>query len=400
MASTIELPYEISRTWPEDWDLLPLFKGSRTSPCEGPARFLHPGVEVRLVPGRGRGIVATQSLEAGALVLLDSPLMTATGYEELFKAAHSKTGQDADFRRQLLSMCGDPGDEDARSDTERAPSEMLVRNIVRHNYHAIEQPPADGDIAAPSSPPVGLWPLGSIVNHSLRPNVARSFAGHASCYRLIRPIAQGDEVLDNYLDLRLPHAMRQEMMRSNHGIDDEGPDALDAPADAVKEIQASHAKSQKLLKKGSLKSSQAAFKDLADISNRIVEIGVADPCFTDIFRDFGIVVGRLGDADMSLDGFAKALEHATTREPFNVISCVLTLRMLHIACLAPEDVNSEIRQDLVELARKHYRIVYGPWPGLFEVLNPELAQTLSSLAQQGGADEEAKEPEPKRKRAE
>merc|ERR1712185_280106 len=109
-------------------------------------------------------------------------------------------------------------------------------------------------------------------------------------------MGEGDEVLDNYLDLRLPHHARQEMMRFHHGIDDEGPDNFDAPANATKEIQTAHGKVKKLMKKGTIEASQAAFKQLAEISNRCDETGVTDPAFADVFKDFALVAGRLGDA--------------------------------------------------------------------------------------------------------
>mmetsp|Transcript_15786 Transcript_15786/g.29144 ORF Transcript_15786/g.29144 Transcript_15786/m.29144 type:complete len:412 (-) Transcript_15786:71-1306(-) len=382
------LPYDVRREWPAEWEILPLLEGKGDSPTPGPARYLHPGLEVRHVEGRGRGVVATQSIEAGTLLLLDTPIVTAPSHDELLEAILSRAKDDANFRRQLLSMQGDPSDEAARASPEAPLSASLVRNVLRHNYHAVERPPVDGELISSSDNAlVGLWPLGSIVNHALHPNVTRSFAGHAACYRLIRAINAGDEVLDNYLDLRLPHSQRQEMMRANHSMDDVGPDAFDASASVVAKILAAYDKVGKKLEKKKVAVQQSALMQLAKISNACSDTGKNDPAFADIFKDFAILAGQLGDANMCLEGLAKAVEMATAREPFNVISYLLTLRMVHMACLAHSEIRGEIRDDLEALAREHFRMVFGSYPGAFEALNPQLTKQLASLKEGDSAVE-------------
>ena len=42
----------------QEWDLAPLLRGTRTTVSDSPLRFLHPDVELRHIPGRGRGMVA------------------------------------------------------------------------------------------------------------------------------------------------------------------------------------------------------------------------------------------------------------------------------------------------------------------------------------------------------
>lgn len=339
-------------------------------------RYLHEALEVRALPGRGRGVVATRPVEAGELVMLDTPLMTAESYGVLVEELTSRTRDDEAFRRQVLSMCGDPADVAARSQQDRPPSTALVQNIVRHNYHGAEPMPRDGEVK--SAEVFGLWPLGSLLNHSLKPNVARTFAGECSCYRSIKPLQVGDEVLDNYLDLRLPAAMRKDMMRKNHGIDDEGPDACDAPAAFVAEVRDAHQRAMAQLMEdgGTQSASQAAFVELAQLTNRCADSGVKDPAFCDIFRDFAQLAGQLGDANMSLQGFALAVEMATAREPFSTISYLLALRMVHMAVLAKDEVGAETRGGLEALARRHFRIVFGSAPGAFEAANPQLVADL------------------------
>lgn len=295
--AALPVPYEVLRAWPAEWDLTPLLLSTASGlPEPGPLRYLHPALEVRTVPGRGRGVFATSSVEAGELLLLDSPLVTASTYNALLEAIDSRAQTDEPFRRALLSMCGDPADEATRAAVDIAPATALVRNIVRHNYHGVDASPKDGEV--PEGPPsaVGLWPLGSLVNHSLSPNATRTFAGHCSCYRLIKPLQAGSEVLDNYLDLRLPHAVRQDLLRKNHGIEDEGPDQWDAPAEVLAAIQADHASTISTCESGTKEAIQAGFMKLAELTNRCMDVGKKDPAFTDVFRDFALAAGQQGGA--------------------------------------------------------------------------------------------------------
>jgi len=349
-----------------------------------PARYLHADLEVRPLSGRGRGVIATRTIRAGELLLLDTPLATAESYEVLLEVLGTRSRDDEAFRRKVLSMCGDASDEAARAKVGQPPSKLLLRNIVRHNYHGVDPTPINGELLL-GEPTVGLWPLGSLVNHSLRPNVTRTFAGHCSCYRSIKPIAAGEEVLDNYLDLRLPRSMRQDMMRRNHGMDDEGPDACDAAAASVEEVQAACKGAMAHQGEATQEVAQASFVVLAGVTNKIMEIGVQDPVFADVFRDFALLAGQLGDVDMSLQGLAQAIEFATAREPYSVISYVLALRMLHMACLAKGEVDAQTRGGVEALARKHFKLVFGPLPGAFEALNPKIVRQLAELSSPSSA---------------
>jgi len=372
-----QLPYEVSRAWNQEWDLLKPLCGDALLPSTGPVRYLHPALEIRLLDGKGRGVVATEELKPGELILLDSPILTAQSFEDLLGSAIDKCQECDEFRATFLSMCGDDVDAEARAKITEPPSGKLIRNIIRHNYHGVDWPPIDGAIFN-KEPVVGLWPLASLINTSLHPNVTRSCAGYAMCYRIIKPLHVGDEVLDNYLDLRLPHSLRRSMLQSNHGIGDEGPDSFDAPSTAVTQIQEAHEKAKDLLTAGDQESAQTALMALAELSNRCCSHEVLDPAFHDTFRDFAITAGQLGDANMCLQGLAKAMEYATAREPFSVISYLLTLRMVHMACLAGEDIDMDTRKQLEKLAREHFSMVYGSIPGAFEALNPDLMGELAT----------------------
>lgn len=376
----LPVPYEIRRVLPTEWQLLPLLKGDVLLLSPGPARFLHASLDIQDIPGRGRGIVAKDALECGDLVMLDSPMLTAPTYDELVQETIKKCREDVEFRRSFFSMCGDPEDEEARKNTEKAPLPATTKNIIRHNYHGLDWAPVDGEIFDRGNI-VGLWPLGSLLNHSIRPNIARSFAGHTACYRVIRPIASGEEVLDNYLDLRLPHEQRQEMMRVNHNMDDEGPDSCDAPAEAVKEIKEAEAKASTAASLGGSKQkAMKGFKLLLKLTQKAMSLEARDPCFHDLFRNFGLCAGQLGDAELSIQGLAQALELTQSREPYSVLSSILSARMLHMACLAADKIDEETRRRLEKLAREHSGIIYGSEPGIFEALNPGIMAMLQDIA--------------------
>lgn len=389
---TLPVPYEVRRAFPAEWEMMPLLRGAEDKPPPpGPLRFLHPSLEVRNSQGRGRGVFATKAMKVGEFLMLDTPLLTASSYDALVEVTDKRAKDDAEFRKHLLSMCGSLADEAARSDVEKAPSLSVIRNIVRHNYHERDLPPEDGVLPSGPAGVVGLWPLASLLNHALRPNVARTFAGYCACHRLIRPLRVGDEVLDNYLNPLLPAAKREEMLRSSHGFRDEGPDACDAPGKDVAEILAEHASVMAKPEFATREAAEVAFGTLLALTNRCEDKGAKDPAFSDVFRDFAIVAGKLGDSDMCLQGYAAAFEFAIAREPYSVISYVLALRMLHMAGLARGKVEAETRESLMALARKHFRIVYGCCPGAFEAMNARLLDSFAEPLEtgKGGSSREA-----------
>lgn len=101
-----------------------------------------------------------------------------------------------------------------------------------------------------------------------------------------------------------------------------------------------------------------------------------------------MVAGQLGNQELCLQGLASALEFASAREPYSVVTCILSLRMVHMACLAHDEIDKETRDGLEELARKHLRMVYGPGQGVFEALNPRLSRELAALRTERVAEPE------------
>jgi len=312
-------------------------------------------------------------------VLVDAPLVVADTRRALLETTFERANQEAeeDFRELLLSLCGDRSDRGKRAmalDEGFVPA-PLVERIIAHNYHVVEPPPIDGCVPESDTSVCGLWPLGSIVNHSLRPNVTRSFAGHANCYRLLRDVAAGEELFDNYLDPRLPRSERAAILAKVHFMDDEGPDDCDAPAEFMAEIEQARSRVGELLQED---RAGDAFQLLAEVSSRCRACGRRDPAFAEIFRAHADVAGQLqDDAHLRLRCLTTALEFATTREPFSTVSCMLAVELLAatLEAVQPSDPAAGLER-AEEVAREHFRGVYGAEEGTFEALNPGFSEQL------------------------
>eukprot|EP00928_Gymnodinium_smaydae_P099564 TRINITY_DN9538_c1_g4_i1.p1 TRINITY_DN9538_c1_g4~~TRINITY_DN9538_c1_g4_i1.p1 ORF type:complete len:424 (-),score=45.02 TRINITY_DN9538_c1_g4_i1:68-1339(-) len=377
------LGFNVRREWPQEWDLLPALRGDADAPClASPPRYLHSAFDISLTDGRGQKLVAKHAMEAGELVLLDTPIATADTFDTLVQVVTTRMRDDEEFRRIMLGMPADPGSEAAQAAMDRAPPPSVIKSILRRHHRDTDTPPIDGEL--PDGPPleVGIWPLSSLVSYALRPNAVRICAGRIACYRLIRPVAAGDELRSNFLDPRLPKALRLDALRRRYGAEFDDPvDEADAPAEVLAKIQEAHSAATALSEPGTPEAAKAAFSKLLELTNQCEEAGIEDPAFTDVFRDFGVLAGQLGDASLCLQGLAKAIELVTQREPYNIMSCVFTQRMLHTACLANKTIDDDTRAGLKELAQKHSAAVYGPGPGVFEVLNAKSTRKLAILAE-------------------
>eukprot|EP00933_Yihiella_yeosuensis_P007043 TRINITY_DN111933_c0_g1_i1.p1 TRINITY_DN111933_c0_g1~~TRINITY_DN111933_c0_g1_i1.p1 ORF type:complete len:435 (+),score=88.63 TRINITY_DN111933_c0_g1_i1:43-1305(+) len=387
-VKTLSLPpCEVLREVPGNWDIVALIKASKDDSCDKvfpkPSRFLHSSLKVEQRLGRGRCLVAEKKCEAGDLLLVDAPIATAASQVALQDLVCSRAAENADFRRLLFSFCGDEADdEEERGKAAEADGEVnaaLVSRILNRNCTDLGSLPVEmstnPQALNKAAGRCGLWPLASIVNHSLRPNAVRSYVGEAVCLRLIRDLEPGNEVLENYLSPLLPRAKRVEILRAGpHGLKDEGPDELDAPPALLADARSLHDEASVLMFEGELED---AFKRLTEGTNLCSECEQQDPAFTDVFTAFSKVAGVLGGgAPMQLEGMAMALELATGREAFSVTSCGLSAELLSFAWTQKkqgEEIEDEQITALEELAREHVAKVYGPESGLFEAINPGLA---------------------------
>ncbi|CAE8692898.1 unnamed protein product, partial [Polarella glacialis] len=167
----------------------------------------------------------------------------------------------------------------------------LVERIVRHNYHEVERPFGEDSRTeeAEIPPRCGLWPLAAVVNHSLSPNVTRSFLGHTACYRLVRDVAAGEELVDNYIDPRLPREERAMFLARVHGIRDEGPDKFDAPEALFLQIQRRLTAAQSSLVQ---EEAAEAWPALEAATVLCGQSGLLDPAFTDVLWALADLAGQ------------------------------------------------------------------------------------------------------------
>lgn len=244
-----------------------------------------------------------------------------------------------------------------------------------HNSHQLERPPLDGK-ASEAEPEVGLWPLACLANHGLRPNLTRAFLGCQLCYRALRDVEAGEELVDNYLDPRLPWEERSTFLRRAHEIEDEGPDGLDADGACFGELETELAEVRPLLASGRAEEARAR---VLRATARCEAAGREDPAFTDIFWLLADIEGQLlGDPHLRLKWLRAALRCACRREEFSTVSCCLTAEALATALTleGPGDPTPLVRE-MEALARQHVGRVYGPGEELFQLLNPGLCKKLS-----------------------
>lgn len=298
------------------------------------------------------------------------------------------------FRQKLLCLHAYPCDAEAKQQAamvQRVPEELAAA-IVLCNTHGFE-PLHDTPAFAFSRvlPAVGIWPLGALINHSLHPNVVRFFVGHALCFRLVRVVNQGDEILDNYLDPRLPRQERESFLASRHHISDEGPDCFDAPDHLFNELEHGLTRINELLTRGHLEDAHHA---LVHITGRCKACKQPDPAFTDILWAFADIASQLlHDNSLCLECLVVAFHYLTMREPVSVVSCrlaaELTLAALEVSNQDDSKARAHCRQQFEreygptptviqaeKTARDHIHAIYGPEVGIFELINPKIVQNL------------------------
>jgi hypothetical protein len=159
--------------------------------------------EVRLSPGKGRGIFSTCAIEKGTHLLTEVPLLSVSpptfvpgkGYPESVMALETKAKFDhlTPAQQAVFLSCHEvrlPSDTD----------EDKVFRILRSNAYTTK----DRRIA--------LYPRVALINHACQPNVLNVDTAEGRKIIAARDIAAGEELFTTYIPLLADTAARQERL--------------------------------------------------------------------------------------------------------------------------------------------------------------------------------------------
>eukprot|EP00931_Biecheleriopsis_adriatica_P091506 TRINITY_DN65394_c0_g1_i1.p1 TRINITY_DN65394_c0_g1~~TRINITY_DN65394_c0_g1_i1.p1 ORF type:complete len:568 (+),score=150.33 TRINITY_DN65394_c0_g1_i1:27-1706(+) len=185
------------------------------------ASFCDQRVEVREIPGRGRGLTLSAPAAEGELLFACRAFAIAPRSElQAAVVEQLRRCPEASYKRFLClqSSASPPAAkiegsiQDWTADTSSKPSKPrtvdaeLVGKVLRHNSIARDALDARG--SAGEAPLSGLWLLPSLVNHCCRPNVHQSFLGDLLIARAARPMAAGEELMVAYVSTLQPRHVR------------------------------------------------------------------------------------------------------------------------------------------------------------------------------------------------
>ncbi|KAG9246811.1 hypothetical protein BJ878DRAFT_256001 [Calycina marina] len=137
------------------------------------------------IPGKGKGLFATQELAPGTLILNESPVVTTDGINSMETAekdiARALRTKDKESQRAYLSLHNN-------FPTER---KAILSNIIRSNGYPL----------GPNSEVGGVFLNISRCNHSCRPNAKHSWnrTSQTQTVYSLRTIAAGEEITLSYL---------------------------------------------------------------------------------------------------------------------------------------------------------------------------------------------------------
>lgn len=229
------------------FDWASLWASSPSSPP--PPEFVHDGVRVQRVAGRGWGVVATRDLSEGTLVMACPPVAVARPGEPcaaasphawargkpdrvlLLRRIHAAVLADASGRLRAairaLSGVGDAagaGASPSQSDDDVAVAACEANAFsITHVGHAYQlggdARPAhdDGELVG-----CGLWLAPSRLNHSCAPNCRWSHVGDVMVVRATQRVAAGDELTHSYVGVvggLADGARRRARLRAGYGFD-------------------------------------------------------------------------------------------------------------------------------------------------------------------------------------
>lgn len=154
------------------------------------------------IPGKGKGVVATQNISPGTCIFREPPLFTTASLT-------SAATQEKDLATILRSLPKD-GQRAFLSLYNNNPGKEPLTNIVRTNAYPLG---AGSNVGA-------IFPVIARFNHACRPNVQHAWnksLGMETCY-VIRPVKPGDELTLSY-HAGGPSTKRRTELKTYFGFD-------------------------------------------------------------------------------------------------------------------------------------------------------------------------------------
>ncbi|KAL1836193.1 hypothetical protein VTJ49DRAFT_5460 [Mycothermus thermophilus] len=165
---------------------------------------LGPAYEVRPVPGKGQGVVATRRIRAGEIVMVDVPAVLI----QIAFLADTKPHH----RRRILKQAINQLPEETRNKVYQ-----LHRGSAKYEIDAILGPNSNTVMLAETEVHVGVFPEVARINHSCRPKFSeRRLTMEIVAYREIKP---GEEILISYVPLETPVEQRKRYLKENWGFE-------------------------------------------------------------------------------------------------------------------------------------------------------------------------------------
>ncbi|KAF4670817.1 hypothetical protein FOL47_001824 [Perkinsus chesapeaki] len=373
---------------PTDDELLAMAKGELGAWPH--ALYVNPNVGVKKTEefGGGRGLynVSQQVIPVGSLIAFETPLLIEDSYEKLLSA--------------LKKAAADPKKKALFSGSAEDGNDLDLEGILSHNYMAEELLPVNGrrDVSGDRLfNRVGLWPFLSMANHYYLPNVTRSHIGKEGylASRAIKDIAPGEQILDNYCPTLMPWVERNKVTHSQHGFNEPfdpkfdmaPPEELTALMQAVREIK-------QALKAGPPTAEQYALAGEEGDSDGSIEPPTvkehSEMCFQSLIGTLEEIDGTLKDPslavaystlayaaklaeayELEVHALSEALALAMSREPYSFVSSTLSTRL---ALAARRVLDDDKCSKLEQMARKHFRTVFGGGDALFDYCNDALVE--------------------------
>ncbi|KAF4736177.1 hypothetical protein FOZ62_023956 [Perkinsus olseni] len=373
--------------------------------------YVNPAVGVKMAEefGGGRGLynISDHVIPTGSLIAFERPLLIEPSYDQLLSSLQSAV---ADSKNKAII-------EKLFSGSTEGAADLDLEGILSHNYMAEEPLPVNGKRNVTDDKlfnRVGLWPFLSMANHYYLPNVTRSHIGKEGylASRAIKDIPPGGQVLDNYCPTLMPWVERNKVTHSQHGFNEpfdskydmSPPEELTALMQAVREIK-------QALVAGQPTAEQYALAGEEGDSDGSIEPPTvkehSEMCFQSLIGTLEEVDGSLKDPslavaystladagwgnnrhagssplvinfsangseayELEVHALSESLALAMSREPYSFVSCTLSVRLVLAARRVLDDDKCA---KLEQMARKHFRVVFGGGDSLFDYCNNALA---------------------------